>query len=95
MSLLRVGVCNDDVSVSDEVGPGPFGGAVGRVEVPERAALDDDGGGACDIVCILAVEEIPVVMKERQAGKSSISPKRSVYYMIKVSLACVMAALSA
>lgn len=41
------------------------------------------------------VEEIPVVMKERQAGKSSISPKRSVYYMIKVSLACVMAALSA
>ncbi len=41
------------------------------------------------------VDEIPVVMKERQAGKSSISPKRSVYYMIKVSLACVMAALSA
>ena len=40
------------------------------------------------------VEEIPVVMKERQAGKSSISPKRSIYYMIKVSLACVMAALS-
>lgn len=41
------------------------------------------------------VEEIPVVMKERQAGTSSISPKRSVYYMIKVSLACVMAAMSA
>lgn len=41
------------------------------------------------------VEEIPVVMKERQAGKSSISPKRSIYYMIKVSLACVMAAISA
>ena len=41
------------------------------------------------------VDEIPVVMKERQAGTSSISPKRSVYYMIKVSLACVMAALSA
>lgn len=40
------------------------------------------------------VEEIPVVMKERQAGTSSISPKRSVYYMIKVSLACVMAAMS-
>lgn len=40
------------------------------------------------------VEEIPVVMKERQAGTSSISPKKSVYYMIKVSLACVMAAMS-
>ena len=42
-----------------------------------------------------SVEEIPVVMKERQAGTSSISPKRSVYYMIKVSLACLMAAISA
>ena len=42
-----------------------------------------------------SVEEIPVVMKERQAGISSISPKRSVYYMIKVSLACLMAAISA
>ncbi len=41
------------------------------------------------------VEEIPVVMKERQGGVSSISPKRSVYYMIKVSIACFMAALSA
>lgn len=41
------------------------------------------------------VEEIPVVMKERQAGTSSISPKRSIYYMIKVSLACIMAAMSA
>lgn len=40
------------------------------------------------------VEEIPVVMKERQGGVSSISPKRSVYYMIKVSIACFMAALS-
>lgn len=42
-----------------------------------------------------SVEEIPVVMKERKAGSSSISPKRSVYYMIKVSLACVIAAMSA
>ena len=40
------------------------------------------------------VEEIPVVMKERQAGTSSISPKRSIYYMVKVSLACFIAALS-
>lgn len=42
-----------------------------------------------------SVEEIPVVMKERKAGTSSISPKRSVYYMIKVSLACIIAAMSA
>jgi glycosyltransferase involved in cell wall biosynthesis len=41
----------------------------------------------------LTVREIPVRMKERQAGVSSISFKKSVYYMIKVSLACVMAAI--
>lgn len=40
------------------------------------------------------VEEIPVEMKERMAGTSSISMKRSVYYMIKVSLACFMAAIA-
>ena len=40
------------------------------------------------------VKEIPVEMKERQAGTSSISMKRSVYYMIKVSLACFMAAMA-
>lgn len=33
------------------------------------------------------VLEMPVVMRERSAGVSSISMKRSVYYMIKVSLA--------
>ena len=33
------------------------------------------------------VGEVPVVMKERNGGKSSISPGKSVYYMIKVSLA--------
>lgn len=33
------------------------------------------------------VEELPVVMHERRGGVSSISPKKSVYYMIKVSLA--------
>ena len=42
-----------------------------------------------------SLDEIPVVMKERQGGVSSISPKRSVYYMIKVSLACIIAAMSA
>lgn len=41
----------------------------------------------------LVVKEIPVEMKERQAGVSSISPKKSIYYMIKVSLAVFMAAI--
>lgn len=36
------------------------------------------------------VEEYPVVMKEREDGVSSISPVRSVYYMIKVSLAILI-----
>lgn len=39
------------------------------------------------------IREIPVEMKARESGKSSISPKRSIYYMIKVPLACIMAAL--
>lgn len=36
------------------------------------------------------VKEIPVIMKAREGGVSSISPKKSVYYMIKVSLAIVI-----
>ena len=39
------------------------------------------------------IEEIPVVMRERQGGDSSITLKRSVYYMIKVTLAIFMEAL--
>lgn len=31
--------------------------------------------------------EVPVIMRERQGGVSSISPLKSIYYMIKVSLA--------
>lgn len=38
--------------------------------------------------------EIPVVMKERQAGESSISSFKSVYYMLKVSLAIILCRLS-
>ena len=33
------------------------------------------------------IREVPVQMRERENGKSSISPLRSVYYMAKVSLA--------
>ena len=36
------------------------------------------------------VWEIPVVMRERSAGTSSINPAKSVYYMIKVSLAILV-----
>ena len=36
------------------------------------------------------VEEIPVIMRERSGGVSSISLKKSVYYMIKLSLAILI-----
>lgn len=36
------------------------------------------------------VEEIPVIMKAREGGVSSISPRKSVYYMIKVTLAILI-----
>lgn len=36
------------------------------------------------------VDEIPVVMRERQGGVSSITMKKSVYYMIKVTMAILM-----
>lgn len=34
--------------------------------------------------------EVPVIMNEREGGVSSISPFKSVYYMIKVSLAILL-----
>lgn len=34
--------------------------------------------------------EVPVMMREREEGKSSISPIKSIYYMIKVSLAILL-----
>lgn len=40
------------------------------------------------------VSEIPVKMNEREHGKSSINPLKSIYYMIKVSLAIIIAASS-
>lgn len=41
----------------------------------------------------LGIKEVPVVMRERQGGVSSITGSSSVYYMFKVSLACVFAYL--
>ena len=49
---------------------------------PETAVTVIDAG--------LKIEEIPVVMRERQGGVSSITPKKSVYYMIKVTLAILI-----
>ena len=39
------------------------------------------------------VKELPVLMRERKEGVSSISPVNAVYYMIKVSVAILIAAL--
>jgi hypothetical protein len=39
------------------------------------------------------IAETPVLMRERVEGASSISGLLSIYYMIKVMLACIMAAL--
>jgi glycosyltransferase involved in cell wall biosynthesis len=36
------------------------------------------------------IKEIPVIMQERMAGTSSIKTARSIYYMIKVSLAILI-----
>lgn len=44
--------------------------------------------------CGLKIVEQGVVMKERQGGSSSIKAFSSVYYMIKVSLAIIIAGLS-
>ncbi|MDL5054612.1 glycosyltransferase family 2 protein [Oscillatoria laete-virens NRMC-F 0139] len=41
----------------------------------------------------LTVREIPVTMNPRYGGKSSITPFRSIYYMIKVILAMLIALL--
>lgn len=36
------------------------------------------------------IKEVPVIMKERGGGVSSISPLKSIYYMVKVSLAIMI-----
>ena len=37
--------------------------------------------------------EVPVAMRERQTGKTSITPIRSIYYVVKVLLALLMGLL--
>lgn len=39
------------------------------------------------------VVEVPVIMNERKEGVSSISPGKSIYYMIKVTIAMIIARL--
>jgi len=34
--------------------------------------------------------EIPVIMREREGGVSSISMKKSIYYMVKVTMAILI-----
>ena len=46
------------------------------------------------LVSHFKVKEIPVVMNERQGGVSSISLTKSVYYMIKVTLAILVVRLN-
>jgi glycosyltransferase involved in cell wall biosynthesis len=43
----------------------------------------------------LAIAEVPVAMRERQGGRSSISRLGSVYYMFKVTIAVALAYLRA
>lgn len=40
------------------------------------------------------IKEYPVIMRERERGTSSINFKRSIYYMIKVSLAMIVRRVS-
>lgn len=40
------------------------------------------------------IKEIPVIMREREGGESSISPLKSVVYMCKVSLAIIFSRLT-
>lgn len=53
-------------------------------DYPEPEAVLATGLAGAKII------EMPVQMRERQGGVSSINPVRSVYYMIKVSLALIL-----
>lgn len=57
-------------------------------DYPEPEALVTAAKKGAEII------EVPVMMKERQGGMSSISPIKSIYYMIKVSLAIIIKNIS-
>ena len=56
-------------------------------DYPEPEAILSAGLKGARIV------EVPVEMRERQGGVSSISPLKSVYYMVKVSLSLILSRL--
>ena len=57
-------------------------------DYPEPEALVTAAKKGAEIV------EVPVMMKERQGGISSISAIKSIYYMVKVSLAIIIKKIS-
>ena len=65
---------------------------------PEEEPRTDDGpepeAALAAILADFKVAEAPVIMRERQGGVSSIHSFKSVYYMIKVSLALIIDRLS-
>lgn len=69
--------------------------AVNRAIIEEFAKYYPDDYPEVEAVVFLerkgfAVKETSVRMHERAAGKSSITPFKSMYYMVKVSLAVIM-----
>ena len=66
-----------------------MGGGTGTGAAPVVAKISKDMGILTVGVVTkpFKVAEIPVVMRERQGGSSSITLKKSVYYMVKVTLA--------
>ncbi|WP_438446662.1 glycosyltransferase family 2 protein [Gorillibacterium sp. sgz5001074] len=72
--------------------------AVGRSGIRLFAGYYPDDYPEVEAIVLLLrkgyrVEETPVRMRQREAGHSSITPLKSMYYMIKVSLAVVMTRL--
>lgn len=57
-------------------------------DYPEPEAIIDS------VVNGFKIKEVPVIMHERQEGQSSINAVKSVYYMIKVSLAIILSRVS-
>ena len=54
-------------------------------DYPEPESVVQIISQGCNVV------EIPVLMNERSEGVSSISPRKSIYYMIKVTIAMLIA----
>lgn len=72
--------------------------AVGKVGIRIFADYYPDDYPEVEAIVLLLrrgcrVEEAPVRMRRREAGHSSITPVKSFYYMLKVSLAVVMTRL--